>query len=119
MYQQSCGKIHLALHYMSHERGTVMCSSAADIDILRAEINFSYARMADTLVGARASVDLPVFPSNAILTCSKNSAQGKAIPLLAWTGPEGSRRLRLPDFKIGGKVVSPMHRPHLPPRKQS
>jgi len=25
--------------------------------------------------------------------------QGKAIPLQAWTGPEGSRRLRLPDFK--------------------
>jgi hypothetical protein len=25
--------------------------------------------------------------------------QGKAIPLKAWTGPEGSRRLRLPDFK--------------------
>jgi len=24
---------------------------------------------------------------------------GKAIPLHAWTGPEGSRRLRLPDFK--------------------
>ena len=24
----------------------------------------------------------------------------KAIPLQAWTGPEGSRRLRLPDFKI-------------------
>jgi hypothetical protein len=23
----------------------------------------------------------------------------KAIPLLAWTGPEGSRRVRLPDFK--------------------
>jgi len=23
----------------------------------------------------------------------------KAIPLHAWTGPEGSRRLRLPDFK--------------------
>jgi len=26
----------------------------------------------------------------------------KAIPLQAWTGPEGSRRLRLPDFKIIG-----------------
>jgi hypothetical protein len=26
-------------------------------------------------------------------------SQGKAIPLQAWTGPEGSRRLRLPDFK--------------------
>ena len=24
--------------------------------------------------------------------------KGKAIPLQAWTGSEGSRRLRLPDF---------------------
>jgi len=27
------------------------------------------------------------------------ACKGKAIPLQAWTGPEGSRRLRLPDFK--------------------
>jgi len=26
----------------------------------------------------------------------------KPIPLEAWTGPEGSRRLRLPDFKTIG-----------------
>jgi hypothetical protein len=26
----------------------------------------------------------------------------KAIPLQAWTGPEGSRRLRFPDFKTIG-----------------
>jgi len=26
----------------------------------------------------------------------------KAIPLHAWAGPEGSRRLRLPDFKTVG-----------------
>jgi len=26
----------------------------------------------------------------------------RAIPLHAWTGPEGSRRLRLPDFKTIG-----------------
>jgi len=25
--------------------------------------------------------------------------KGKTIPLKAWTGPEGSRRLRLPNFK--------------------
>jgi hypothetical protein len=25
--------------------------------------------------------------------------KGKAIPLQAWTGPEGSGKLRLPDFK--------------------
>ena len=28
--------------------------------------------------------------------------KGKAIPLQAWTGPQGSRRLRLPDFKTIG-----------------
>jgi len=28
--------------------------------------------------------------------------KGKAIPLQAWTGPEGPRRLRLPDFKTFG-----------------
>jgi hypothetical protein len=44
--------------------------------------------------------------------------KGKAIPLQAWTGPEGSRRVRLPDFKTVthecGEVFSPTHRPCLP-----
>ena len=31
-----------------------------------------------------------------------SKGKGKAIPLQAWTGPEGSRRLRLPDFKTIG-----------------
>ena len=43
----------------------------------------------------------------------------KAVPLQAWTGPEGSRKLRFPDFvttaQDGGKVVSLAHRPPLPP----
>ena len=38
--------------------------------------------------------------------------KGKAIIVQAYTGSEGSRRLRLP-----GKVVSPTHRPPLPSRK--
>jgi hypothetical protein len=33
----------------------------------------------------------------------KSHKKGKTIPLQAWTGPEGSRRLRLPDFKTIGK----------------
>jgi len=45
--------------------------------------------------------------------------KGKAVLLQAWSGPEGSRKLRFPDFMTmaqgGGKVVSPTHRPHLPP----
>jgi len=32
----------------------------------------------------------------------KGKGKGKAIPLQAWTGPEGSRRLRFPDFKTIG-----------------
>jgi hypothetical protein len=32
----------------------------------------------------------------------KGKGKSKAIPLQAWTGPEGSRRLRLPDFKTVG-----------------
>jgi len=43
----------------------------------------------------------------------------KSVPLQAWSGPEGSRKLRLPYFMTtaqeGGKVVSLTHRPLLPP----
>jgi len=45
-------------------------------------------------------------------------SKGKAVQLQAWSGPEGSRKLRLPDFMTtaqnGGKVVSLRHRPPLP-----
>jgi hypothetical protein len=36
------------------------------------------------------------------LTSKENGyiSASRAIPLQAWTGPEGSRRLRLPDFNI-------------------
>jgi hypothetical protein len=49
--------------------------------------------------------------------------KGKAVPVQVWTCPEGFRRLKLPDFKKpahdGGKVVSHMHQPPLPPTKYS
>ena len=42
-----------------------------------------------------------------------------AVPLEAWSDPEGSRKLRLPDLMTtaqdGSKVVSLKHRPPLPP----
>jgi len=44
--------------------------------------------------------------------------KGKAVPLQAWTGPEGSRKLRFPDFMTmapdGGQVVSLTHQPLYP-----
>jgi len=43
----------------------------------------------------------------------------KAVPLWAWSDPEGSRKLRFPDFMTkaqdGGQVVSLTHRPPLHP----
>jgi hypothetical protein len=42
--------------------------------------------------------------SQSLLSISK----GKAVPLQAWSGPEGSRKLRFPDFMTtaqdGGRV---------------
>ena len=45
--------------------------------------------------------------------------KAKAVPLQAWSGPEGSRKLRFPDFMTTEqdtcKVVSLTHRPPLSP----
>ena len=48
-----------------------------------------------------------------------SKGKGKVVPLQAWSDPEGSRKLRFPDFMTtaqeGGKVVSLTHRLHLLP----
>ena len=53
------------------------------------------------------------------LQTTNTDKRGKAVPLHAWSGPEGSRKLRFPDFMItaqdDGKVISLTHRPPLPP----
>jgi len=45
-----------------------------------------------------------------------SNIKSKSVPLQAWSGPEGSRKLRFPDFMTTvqevGKVVSFTHRPH-------
>jgi hypothetical protein len=52
---------------------------------------------------------------------SVKTVEGKAVPLEAWSGPEGCRKLRFPHFittaQDVGKVVSLTHRPPLTPRK--
>jgi hypothetical protein len=53
------------------------------------------------------------------LHLARRCNKGKAVPLQAWSGPEGSRKLRFPDYMTTaqdcGKVFSLMHRPPLPP----
>jgi hypothetical protein len=65
------------------------------------------------------SVSHPVVLDTIILVDKVSQTQvGKAVPLQAWSGPEGSRKLRFPDYMTtahdGGKV-SLTHRPPLPP----
>ena len=61
-----------------------------------------------------------VLGSTQLLT-EMNINKGKVVPLQAWSGPEGSRKLRFPYFMTtaqdGGTVVSLTHRPPLPTRK--
>jgi hypothetical protein len=49
----------------------------------------------------------------------ESKVNGIAVPLQAWSGPEGSGKLRFTDFMTtaqdGVKVVSLTHRPPLPP----
>ena len=54
---------------------------------------------------------------SSILKASKVKVK-QSVPLQAWSAPEGSRKLRFPDFMTtaqdGGKFVSLTHRPPLP-----
>ena len=47
--------------------------------------------------------------------------KGKSVPLQAWSGPEGSKKLRFPYFittaQDGGKVVSLTHQDAFTPKK--
>jgi hypothetical protein len=49
----------------------------------------------------------------------KGKGKGKAVPLQAWSGPEGFMKLSLPNYATtaqdDGKVVSLTHRPPLSP----
>jgi len=52
------------------------------------------------------------------MTTAQDGGKGKAVPLQACSGPEGSSKLSFPDFMTtaqdGGKVVSLTHRLPLP-----
>jgi hypothetical protein len=47
-------------------------------------------------------VGLLILRSDIIYRVKRGKGKGTAVPLEAWTIPEGTRRLRLPDFKTIG-----------------
>ena len=58
-----------------------------------------------------------------LVTVMDKKKEGKSVPLQAWSGPEGSGKLRFPDFMTtaqeGGKVVSHKQPAAFTPRKFS
>jgi hypothetical protein len=49
-------------------------------------------------------------PRDLPITVPSTSCKGKAIPLQAWTGLQGSRSLRLPDFMTIGLYKGTLYR---------
>jgi hypothetical protein len=49
-----------------------------------------------------ASHQRKLLVSTNLVNLQLSKDKGKTIPLQAWTGPEGFRRLSLPDFKTLG-----------------
>jgi len=56
----------------------------------------------------------------AFIELKQCAVKDKAVPLQAWSGPEGSIKLRIPDFMTTAqdtsKIVSLTHRPPLSPK---
>jgi len=72
--------------------------------------------------GTAVCMSLAIFSSEDMIGTEKK-IKGKAVALQAWSGPQGSRKLRFSDFmktaQDGGKVVSLRHRPPLPSGNKS
>jgi hypothetical protein len=70
------------------------------------------------IIRALISVTFQCDAQQSIPNKSESKGTGKAVPLQAWSGPQGSRKLRFPDFMTtaqdGGKFDSLTHRPPLP-----
>jgi len=77
-----------------------------------------YLSSVDLFVNFICLFDVVMVPTNAY-EYLRVKVKGKAVPLKACSGPEGSRKLRFPDFmktaQDGGKVVSLTYQPPLPP----
>ena len=79
----------------------------------------TYRRKSVTCIDATLLLILKITPNSKGLEGGIVKVEVKQSRLQAWIGPEGSRKLRFPDFMTtahdGGKVVSLTRRPPLPP----
>ena len=103
---------------------TVSGWQVSKINVLHLGIDFRYeVRIHTSNIRYNSFHDLTLLNWSQLASWVQGKGKGKAIPLQAWTGLEGFRRLR-PQISRqsaheSGKVVTPTHRPPLPPRKYS
>jgi len=86
-----------------------LCGSVAPSNI--SEVTLSHSEYGSIVISDCVLVlSLPI---------QYQDCKGKSVPLQAWSDPDGSRKLRFPDFMAMvqdcDKVVSLRHRPPLPP----
>jgi hypothetical protein len=94
-----CATVWILFIYLST---TILDENETYNSIYITEVWFRFKTSAPEVCGEKVTlrqVSLRPLLSSSV---SVMIVKGKAIPLQAWTGPEGSRRLRLPDFKTIG-----------------
>jgi len=108
-------KYHVFTFKLATSASLQLCSNSALIIITPSYHLNPHKLAAKILRISKINISKIIAKFNHIMSASK----GKAVPLQALSGPEGSRKLWFPDFMTtaqdGGKVVSFTHRPPLPP----
>jgi len=67
-----------------------------------AQLTAVFKALTDALPSVRYSLKRFLSSGGGGSSSSSSKGKGKAIPVKAWRGPEGSRRLRIPNFKTIG-----------------
>jgi len=78
---QNCIRLHVLLQWKRYRELYDQCSPGYDINRYLS----TFKLFSPSLVGSKG--------------------KGKAVPLQAWSGPEGSRKLRFPDFMTPANMV--------------
>jgi hypothetical protein len=102
---------------ISRMRGPFQCTSPLYLHLFLSFLHCVFCLRYNTILSfAYTSV---TYISPVFCLYMNSNHYGKAVPLQVWSGPEGSKKLRFPDFMTtaqdGGKVVSLTHWPPLPP----
>ena len=101
------------------DSGEICTSNWDTFDGTKTVCNFFNHKIVTQIQFSSATTHTFIFPIQLHMQVFTLMVKGKAVPLQAWSGLEGSRKLGFPDSMTtaqdGCKVVSLTHRPPIPP----